>query len=589
MIELSKDWERLVRQFPKTRGLLNRSLRDFAVEIFPGVRSDDPSYRAFMQSVHDWAKTNWNVDVSDSGLSTNGYSDDFERWLAVAGRPQYPMGMPIPSNEFIRKEKQLPDDFTDPADERLAEELFECMFGRIEPSPMRINRDSSTMMPSFSTDMSEKVAELEAANEAAREGLFDVFDPGAWIEAGFPAISVTVKRLQSDKQGKKRFVFVDGELVETTTSSGLGPNGDHPRMRVRTAYGAPWRLNGLGTQLLCGARKRYFSEYAATFKHRGPSDLEQKFAGSTALASVDAANFDTTYPEFLLEKLCSMFEESPVYPKWFANVFRALLGAPSLCSNPDMEFIARSHILAGNPYSTFMYSLVKGLQSGVFQNPDLGKYGGVWNLLTGQRVMGEPILGRVDPFLKHELRFRTANASDDNLLGGPTRTALMSWIKASQYFQFDPEIFAVFLGFIPTGSPAAPQFLPNLASYVTNWFVPERSVTDPARKAPATGWRVRREYYARHPGFRKLDEAMHDLFVQHFGYPLSAAAARLSDHGPAITCQTDVDRLFVIKPEIIHYLVDPEDISPEVLATSGGLISEDHVVNLNTQLGVKYV
>lgn len=583
-----------------------------SMEVVPGVSNLDPKFHRVLLDLHERFKTKeWQAEVdSKTGLSINFIAGGGSRILSVPGVKKLPVGCPIDSNlsirEQIEEEKAKPANvpmFHVPINDheiQMFDWVCQAYFGHItETATAGFRKKASTMLPDFKGGRKVKDGDIAYKKECVAKvfkflaGKTDQWiTPREWQAAGFYLGYVCVERLQADVFEKDRWSNTGVDYVKVTRllsemrDTKFLPNAARlSGMRVRTAYGASGTVSYALTTAMAPIREAMFQQYGFTYKHRTPKEVAAKINKFSAILGVDVTQYDQSILAFWLERLCMNMHEIGPFSKAMAslNYYHVSAYAIAPCPFSANEF---PWVAVGTLFDEKGYSFERGLASGTPLNPDIGKVIQTFEIISRLHrsdVLTFKSFNDVDAFLKGHRKVACLNSSDDTLLLGSSRAELKQVIAVGGYLFWDEEEVPVFLGSIYGGQPGQVIGYPNIMSYFHRRLNPETGIGY-SEGDPRYHWRaglIAQDYhYGAHPLFSTANKLLNEVWRSHFGYTFNAIYENPSydrDLAMSIATMSEIDRLVIIKPEVVHYMVDAKDVSPEVLALTTSTLTAEEV------------
>lgn len=599
---------------PATKQRVAAPRRPKQVYIEPRVHSlNEGFHRVLVKLASEFKKEEWQPLVDDeTGLSINFVGGGASRIRSVAGIKKLPVGTPIDSNEEIRSKireslaKEGRKLFDQPIDDReieLFDWMCQCLMGTLVYGSASLRKEASTMLPDFlggrkspDGDIPAKKEYIEKMYKFIKGRQNEWIEPREWQAAGFYLGYLCVERMQADTFEKDRFsntgvglVKVDRLLAEMPEFRLLPLARELAGMRVRTAYGASGTISYALTVAATPMRNGMFENYGFTYKHRTPKEVSAKINKFKAVLGVDVTQYDQSIAAFWLERYCLNLEKFGPFSKALASLHYYHLSAYALAPCPYSE-LGHQWVAVGTVFDKKGYSFERGLPSGTPLNPDIGKAIQTFEILSRARRAGVvkiESIQDVDMILRgHNSKFAFLNSSDDTLLLGDSRETLKKLISCDGYLQWDIEAVPSFLGTVYGGKPGQVIGYPNIMSYFNRRLNPEQGIgfkEGDHRYYWKTGFAAQDLHYGVHPMFSKAVKLLDTLWLEEFGYEFTATY-RAPGHEHKLTVSmlsmNEVDRLVMIKPEAIHYMVDEKDVSPEVLAMTMASVPEEDVRRL---------
>lgn len=178
-----------------------RVFRESAIEVLPGIFSDDPLFLEFKHRLSHSLTDRFPSSVDSEGkVSGNGVRSNFLGLRHVNGFPMIPATYPLVSNEALRQEKGLAPAFVEDWHEVVFRAFVRAFYSDLEPVPMRLRNGSSSVIPYFTTNMTEKKEEsYTALTNMRRAGELLLQDRvrQAWDETRIGGAYYAVYRRQS--------------------------------------------------------------------------------------------------------------------------------------------------------------------------------------------------------------------------------------------------------------------------------------------------------------------------------------------------------------------------------------------------------
>lgn len=370
-------------------------------EVWPGVLSTDERFVAFRAKLDRECTAAYPAKIDSQGfVGSNGVPRDFTALRSCSGVKMTPSNAPVTDRRKMLEVAGLSDGYATPRHQRLARILHRLMFGsRKRGASFHFSNVSSTSNPFFEYDATWKKT-MALYNLEHAEELLDLVakdDFAGLHRHGWQFMATLVERHQPEggqitEDGrfipKKRMVAdmqyalsggTRGRMLEADKITPLKPWGVAPdtasAMRVRTAYGFAAGPTYFISCLLAGVREQYYENYAFTWHHTTPEQIQGKIAGAETIVGLDVTTMDQFFPAFLLDDHASWLGEyfDPRVAKLISLVNYAPYFAPSL--GPGL-----APYWAGNPFDKSTFKVDVGLSSGRADNPDLGKYYMTWAL-----------------------------------------------------------------------------------------------------------------------------------------------------------------------------------------------------------------
>lgn len=422
---------------------------------------------------------------------------------------------------------------------------------------------------------------FKKAHASTSNGRFvlDTFEDG--VEHAF----VEGRRTQQEKidevvtdgkiiyQPKLRWVYdCYGNHVQVSRTT---PFNNFFSMRSRFVYGGSGTFNYPLSYIGTGWRKYYSSKFPAFFKHDF-NKFTAKLKGKRFLLSIDFKNFDQNMHQSYTDTL---FRNCDHMHEYAQDYILRLLGIPCFSKNDYKE--STGYFIHNLDTPRFFNAY--GNPSGITFVADIAKLVGGSVALTLLMVCFNLTYTDLELILKNEhSRFTLFNGGDDNLYAfefeadkvmfekfmnkhniyegdGVTRR----FVKSASGYEILVEATPVFLGhdFVRLNDQITPiQDIRNLASKL---LLAEREF---GKDKPfwAMGFWLRLELLKNHPYYSRMYEAFNQAVYDNFRTDLETMFYVTSR--PQVEDYVNMaDVYFMLDPAYIHYRLDPDDISPEIL------------------------
>lgn len=574
-IDMSPGWKKILGTKEGALGLarLGMQNQNKGLEIFPGLFTDSPEILKIHEKWHKRLSTpEWTSSDKASLLPK-----DWDALLARGGYVMSPTAIGMENNFHLLKE--LPKDFIHPDDEVIFRELVHEMFGCYKLVPMSFKKSSSTGYPTFIPDVDLKAQLWEEGINILHANKGRSLAPSAFLNYGMPCVYFTGRRTQPEG-AKQRDVWTGYEFVPS--SKDIGIDGFHA-MRFRLVYGGSGKANYSINSIFTCIRAYYYDHFEKTYKVRFADDIVDRFSKFSAHQTIDVSSYDTTIQEWHFDKLLKVLQEDELLDPVVVSLLRAMLGGPSASQSPYPLDKGIKWPLVGDPLDDSTYRMTKGLMSGIATVSDFGRFFMTWNLLSClHRVTGD-VIGNVGRYLRHQMPLAAfCNSSDDNFMGCVSQELMKRWmfeIEKKGYFLAKPEDQLVYLGTQYYFEGGRMKHAPNLKSYLVKWNCPEHGIWNtyksPNRKHWQDGWFLRNKMYDSHPLFRDLYHMVDEDFKAVTKDTMRESIKSGSQYEDQIIAATEADRIFIDNPDAIHYKININDVSPELLAGEfGSIVSE---------------
>lgn len=499
----------------------NKQFKEGPIEYLEGEWSNDPRTLLFKDQLSRELTKAAPASVDDFGRVTGmGVRSNFYSLRRVNGFPMRPATFPIADNRHLREQKKLVNHFVEPWHRDILRSIVKLTCSNLEPSPLRIKKGSSSMLPFFETKMQPKM-------EICRHALATAAQSAAWMEKGDyvtpwvknqcgGAYQTVYRRQSSDAVSYEKGVFsakarsvADLEFALTGGRSGTYvPSGmafgdevgfsvppGFFRERNRTAHGGPLGMNATLMPIAQAIRNHTYAEYAYTFHHTTRESLQSDLRDGWSFSiAADVTQHDQFWPTFIVDTICDGMADAGV-KEWWLTLYKTSKRMPMYVTDVDEGL---GNILIGDWRKPDLHP---GLTSGTATTDLDGTWLMTWVYLLVQVTHTYPELipslkdaGRRDSvihsYLKGKLPIRLKDKSDDALMGWtdaslvPRAMALQKKMKegelVSPYMLVGYEDGGAFLGSIllypESGSFSGVVLIGNVISCHVNQFSPEYGV-----------------------------------------------------------------------------------------------------------------
>jgi len=539
------------------------------IEIFDDILSTDPRMMLFKARLSDklTAAVPENVDEFGRVYGT-GARSNFYGIRHLNGLPMIPATWPLSSNVKKRHDAGLADGPVSQQHAWIFQAVVRLFFSDLEPVPLKIRRGSSTCVPFFSTDKSDKeeIARyaMKTAHKAGRlmiDGKFEdayiLYQMGGAYYVVYRAQSTDGVKHENGKWVSKDRLVADFEYAISGGARGtLRPASKDPtdypglegvkgmfRERRRTAMGGPFAMNAAIMPVAQSVRKRIYSRFAYAFHHTTREDKEAKVRDWDLCIATDVSDHDTFWPGWLRDLICDELLDMG-YADWWVAIFRTSLKLPIYVGAPGPD---EGHVLIGDWRDP---QLEVGLSSGQGATDLMGTilmscvytimqldhtaphlWNNIKSLSDAMRFM--------DNYLQGKEEIKQISKSDDAMLGwarGPALAkgqALLEKLQSgdktlSPYMVISYEHGGAFLGDIllyeGSKKPSKAIFVGNILSMVNNQFSPEYGTQSKVaqrsrRKRPFPGlaWASMQQTYGNCPAYGEVMEIIESEWFFCFG------------------------------------------------------------------------
>lgn len=517
----------------------------------------------------------------------NGVTGDFFGLRHVPGYPMIPSTYPVADNRLTRAKAGLSNTFVQPWHAIALKAFVRLMFSNLQPVPLTLRKNSSSMIPFYTKKMTEKLDyvrfALDAAPSSMRAAASGDFET-AWRQYSLGGAYHTVYRRQNtdkivkEKSGvwraKERPVAdlpyaVSGGRKGTYTASSKSMEGalanGKPfkvpdgffRERNRTAMGGPLGTNALLMPVAQSVRQHIYSEYAYTYHHTTRASIQEDVRKMAMIIAADVSLHDQYWPvDLVMPVICTTLEEMGFHHDWVHGVYKLKSYLPTYVTDVGPGL---ANVLIGDPADP---SNRVGLPSGnAFTDLD-GSLIMTWiyfliqvehtytDLIPQLREL-DSAMRVCDSYLKGKLPIVLKDKSDDALIGwtDPSFTAKARMLHdkmvreelVSPYMIVGYEHGGAFLGSVllypEDNDPKGIVLIGNIRSLLPNRLSPEYGVQSKVRDRsklkrpyPGLAWSTLDQNYGSAPGFSYVMEALersyYDLTGESYAHKQEQRLAR---------------------------------------------------------------
>jgi hypothetical protein len=300
------------------------------------------------------------------------------------------------------------------------------------------------------------------------------------------------------------------------------------------------------------------------FSLTGATHLEEKTAGALSLEITDVKSHDWCGDEFLVQ--CMADSLSSYYAPWVVKQFIDNFYAPAL-KRSDTPGVVKTYWSSDWRYREG-FTKYGGNKSG---NPCTSLIAKTWGVIYG--VIGLVERGCVEATVEDITLLLKGIHPKVGLINGGDNIVVVNRDTAnkkpiSDYVRMvilDPA--KSFMGMVPlTGQGGSILWLPNPESAVKKFVNHDYSINSNKRPFWAHGWFLRQDYYASNPAAVHAISILNKTTAKHFGYTIDQMADKhFISPDLNMDSLTDADRDFLFDPAYIHYRLDADDVSPELL------------------------
>lgn len=455
--------------------------------------------------------------------------------------------------------------------------------------------DSSTSMPLFSSEESDKRQHMEEAPERLAEVLSSrtshTFERLFW--KGCAWVIAQGERLQADPvvatdtgygpdPGKVRMVYdFDGQYLpaDKDTEVEAWIEGEvkritSARMRRRHVNAFPKGPASWDQALMAGFENVAFKRAAFTWKHTSKNQIDAKLALFRYALVVDAKEFDSQHPRMMADRFNMWYGSATVSEM---EAVSALADhCPLLLKNGKPDKLYK---YTGDPLNPSTCDTFIGQISGRPTNPRFNRLSGFWlALITYEEVLrglGKPAisLSRFLDILKgRDKSFGVLNAGDDmvvlfNDLAEKTCYEQLLANGWTPYIKLEHDPGGTFLGWhIVRGPGGRLECVPNLTSRLVKFWTPEYSFGSRHRPYAAKGFAERdRAHYDYHPACAEHQLIEEECYKEAFGGRTVSSWMRAHIPVGPLAPTAGADFQFILNPDGYHYgKFDPTDLSDEI-------------------------
>lgn len=519
-------------------------------EVMPGSFSGDRKHLEWKLSVFKTIERLYPIVLDDKGMAgPSAYGHDVSRLLSLTGFVPKHIGVRPLSNFKQRLEHGL-ENKPEQGFMRILDDFYDLLFGCLKARSIRLEDKSQSGLPLRIHGRGYKTTAFMHAVNNIDDVLRNSTDVRYLLREYDCAFSFLAgSRRSPDAAGKKRYItsisgrdqgLAGDELQDNSVTLPKVPHAlsrNFVSMRYRFVWGGNAVSNAIVNTIGTSARHLYGTLFGFTFKHHGIDDIRAKLSSfvhgyddgqfpketDLDIIAIDVSNFDLDYPDFILDKLTSMFKGTEIH-----DFFRRVALAPSVQGTLDQDADeSEGPIVNGDLYNFKPEAYLKsGLPSGWSWVSDGGKVMAAviyWELVKSNLLTheGPEDLGN---FLLGKREYAVLNLGDDNLILGPpgSSSKMLEAIKNSKLFRMDLEPGSRFIGFpVHTDGFGRYSISHDPASYVTNWLTPERGIKSAFSKYWAVGLRAREHVYSDAPIIHSFRKIIMDQWKRVYGTDLS--------------------------------------------------------------------
>lgn len=510
-----KDLKNRVFKGSKAGKIYKRGFKDTDIEVYPGIYTHNRVYAKFLVELSDTLAANFPKSTVADGLFVGApIASDFSTIKTLGGSIR-----PLTYSHSRRYE----DDHSDPDVLEMVKRLAQLVYtnDRSINNPA-VSNMSSSGAPLFMNDARSKIEHLSVIAQHCDtfinlwsnrdlEGLAD--------KLGVVFLSTAQIRRQADKwvdgmPKRRKYVSYLGAydlaenrdyLPEELTTAIDGVTLGTCRTRVVNAYSGV--LNNIITSVIAPIRDTAEHNFEFTFKHRTQKEKIDKINKFPYSLGLDATQYDASVKYDVMH---TWLHSLPVTTE-FAELCETFARSPFYSSETGM--------CDGDIYNVDTFLYWRGLPSGIAFTSVLGKVNMVSHVLVSlERSLNRKLLDQeIVDILKGNSKFGIMNMSDDTILLGGESLVNKVFSHLKEIMDVEKEEGTAFLGdlFYKDVSKKL-KAAHSMESYVTNWYVPERSINSAFRPYPMFGAVDRRQIFKDHPSFEYVDQIVKDLFSKYF-------------------------------------------------------------------------
>jgi hypothetical protein len=600
----AKETKHKLFKYSNAGKVFSRTFRDNSIEIFPGIFSTDDTYLKFVSELAKRLHDNFPKTVLENGFfDKTAISTNFQELNTVAGLKSKPIGYSMIGNDSFRRERKLASGFVKERHKKIFDEFMaECYDGYKTKATGKISQISSSGFPLFVSDVEYKLLHLNKLSENIRDILDRVEKRdlnGLWDKYSLTFCGVLSIRSQYDgwtlENGrftpKVRYVHDDEYALsggvrglrfpadkKVTIEGHTYP--DKATNRIRGVSAKPSTYNNIGTAWFEGLRSYSDSKFEQTWKHRGREDIEAKVARYDYVLGLDVTEYDRSMPYWLFDE---WIKALPINEN-MRDFMRLGMLSPSFYPSQGEE---PDPLWTGNPFDISYYNQYAGLPSGIFFTSALGKIGFTWAVLCMIDDLTGDVLGNINEILNHRHPdYAISNMGDDTLLHSNSKNLIdrltykneHSINGMSDYFVVDVEEGVRFLGNVGyIDENGNIKLAGDIATYLGNMLVPERSINSKMRKYGVYGLLERRNVYNDNPSFEAVDQIFQSTFNEFYGYNwfdlMEANLVLPADDSIDVRSFADLEVL--LDPSKLYYKYETSDISSDIVSKVQTTIPEE--------------
>jgi len=465
---------------------------------------------------------------------------------------------------------------------------MDLFFGHVAPADLYIRKEASTSLPYFTVKEDykkqsayktlsecEPFLKLATGGKAQLKSLLQQYDAvfiAAIHERQQPnAISYEDGVLKSKSrtaatESEARSGDYSGRTIASMEVRDKHGNiiSGHFAMRRRDVFGENGPINYFLTGIIGCFRAVYLNLFSFTYKMRSREEKLQKSIRYKHVIGCDVKTMDKMIPRWFAD---FVFARLPKYlDDRVVEVMRRLFHAPYVCPPPGPGTSSQYNpVFGGSPLDPGNFKQHPGLPSGIAFNPDWGKLWMTFVYLVLLRDCGAlSNVAEIEPLLRGlNLEHALFDMSDDaTLLTNSDTVAKKLQQPSSPYAILEFENPVIYLGDVFCQTSAGRLVVANPVTYLVNMLCREDSVD---RKSPAqwaVSYQARTQVYSGTPIYRDLNQIFEEVMKKRVGFNPTLLARSIKQVRQEYNM---IDALVRDNPRVLHFKIDPEDVSPEVL------------------------
>lgn len=587
---MSLSLNKAITRYNNLSKYVNRSYSDKAVEVLPGINSDDPRLlnlaREFSDSKSDLVASNKSGFLEEPFILGN-----FDAMRQIAGFPQNPLGSKPPQNLTAPKDSES---FL-----KILKMVTRTMTAGCSPTGISINKISSIGFPFRTFDLGVKLKTLynfignydmiSSMSESTFKGDTVVDD---WIKKfDFAPISLEGRRFQhtdkiireGDKLSPKLRTVFDWTGRSVEADRRISGYTDFFRVRSRFVFGAPGSLN-YGAQFFANALRKYMSNKYEFMFYTGPHNFASKVSNFNSIVSADISAFDQNFDD----KVASVIIDNiQCYDDSIKNLMRLMVRMPVLQKN---DYLDESGFKLSSPTDAPLPE-VSSNPSGWAWVTEFSKIAGVAIMVAAASKVLSIDESNIDDLLIGNLPISFMNTGDDMVFCFKTDEMKNLFMKMNgdspqfHTFKLEFEKQVSYLGMSLIRDSSGTRSLMDVRNVMIKTHIPERSIGSIHKPFFAFGFRAKLDIYSNHPAFNDLFRSWNRLFTKYFGEDI-LSIVKLDKLPPVSSGDITnlANAIFLDNPDAIHYKIDINDVDKSVYNNVFAFVERDHFKKLEQHL-----